>query len=452
MHKRFWLIVAVAALTVSCGKQSALEFRYLKDAEVRKAIENYTPVYPATEFAVFSDAHLYDTVLGTNGTAFETYLANDRKLLVFSEEIIDAALPDILNSGAKFVIVCGDLTKDGELIDHELFASKIARLEQAGIRVYVVPGNHDIRNPRSVNYHGPLTSPVPNISTNDFARIYADYGYNRAIERDPNSLSYVAEPVEGLWLLCLDSTINLTNDLLDESVTGGGFEQDTLNWIEDMLYKAVQANKAVIAVEHHGVNEHWDGQRKLHPEYLLNHYEDISKMFAAYKVRMVFTGHYHSQDVSYKNWGNGNFIFDIETGSLVTYPCPWRTVTIGSDQTMSVVSHFVTNIPSMPAGFVEYASNYVRNGIIGIAVGKIMHYGVDEGEARKVAPQVGDAYVAHYRGDENPGGRQIIDKSGLGFMGRLVINNQSYVIKGLWKDTPGSDNVIVIDLRTGAWH
>ena len=65
-------------------------------------------------FAVFSDPHLYDaTNLGSSGTALEAYLASDRKMLVQSEEILDAALADLKGEGLDFVLVSGDLTKDG---------------------------------------------------------------------------------------------------------------------------------------------------------------------------------------------------------------------------------------------------------------------------------------------------------------------------------------------------
>lgn len=446
------LAAALAAILFGAGR-TAPSFRYLHDTELSAELAAYTPVYPGVKFAVISDDHLYDSRLGTNGWAFTDYLHHDRKMLALSEEILDTALPKIIAEKPDFLLVCGDLTKDGERQDDELLASKLAKVKAAGIKVFVIPGNHDIWNTRAVRFEGSNTIRVSNVSPTDFTNIYTPYGYGQAIARDPGSLSYVAEPVPGLWLLCLDSTIHVSNRSIPETVTAGGFEQPTVDWIEGILARAVKEHKAVIAAEHHGVNPHWEGQQKLHSEYLLNHYEDFSKMFAAYKVRVVFTGHYHSHDVSFRKWGDGQFVYDVETGSFVTYPSPWRIVTVdGGSQTLNIDSRFVTSIPSMPDGFVTYASNFTYNGVWGIAVDTIMGYHVPRNQAEKIADEVSSAFLAHYAGDENPGSRQIIDKRGLGLMGRLVINNQAYVIRGLWHDSPAPDVKLSIDLRTGEWH
>jgi len=70
-----------------------------------------------------------------------------------------------------------------------------------------VPGNHDIQNAGAASYSGDATTPVPSIAPADFSTIYQDFGLGDAISRDPDSLSYVAELVPGLWLLALDSCI-----------------------------------------------------------------------------------------------------------------------------------------------------------------------------------------------------------------------------------------------------
>ena len=98
-------------------------------------------------FAVLSDLHFYDPRLGTSGQAFEDYLNQDPKLLKESEAILDAAITNIVQQHVQFVLVAGDLTKDGELLDHVRVAQQLRRLEQRGIQVFVIPGNHDINNP-----------------------------------------------------------------------------------------------------------------------------------------------------------------------------------------------------------------------------------------------------------------------------------------------------------------
>ena len=45
-------------------------------------------------------------------------------------------------------------------------------------------------------------------------------------------------------------------------------------------------------------------------------------------MQYVFTGHMHANDIASITTENGNTLYDIETGSVVTYPSPARSVTI----------------------------------------------------------------------------------------------------------------------------
>lgn len=52
-------------------------------------------------------------------------------------------------------MISGDLTKDGEKEGHEALAARLEALKQAvpGLKVYVVPGNHDLRNCQRLNFN-----------------------------------------------------------------------------------------------------------------------------------------------------------------------------------------------------------------------------------------------------------------------------------------------------------
>ena len=132
-------------------------------------------------FAVISDPHLYDRHLGDSGQAFEDYLNQDPKLLRESEAILEAAIESIVQQRMSFVIVYGDITKGGELQDHVLMTRHIARLEQRGIQIFVVPGNHDINNPDAVAYGGDMNRPFSGITPRLFRGLYDRFGYGQAI-------------------------------------------------------------------------------------------------------------------------------------------------------------------------------------------------------------------------------------------------------------------------------
>ncbi len=143
-------------------------------------------------------------------------------------------------------------------------------------------------------------------------------------------------------------------------------------------------------------------------------------------------------------------VYDIETGSLVTYPDPYRLVSIDANQKTSIRSEY---IKSHPSDFPEYARNYSLDGIEGIATKAIMSYGVKQEEAARLARQVAAAFAAHYAGDEKlPAGQEVIQTSGLSLRGWLVVTFRKDLVYGLWNDLEPPDNSIVINLRTGEWE
>ena len=221
-----------------------------------------------------------------------------------------------------------------------------------------------------------------------------------------------------------------------------------------MLEKAATEKKAVIVMVHHGIVEHYVGQEKNFGEYILDDFPAVSKLLAMYNARLVFTGHYHAQDITEERWLEANkFIFDIETGSLVTYPAPYRIVSIDASQKATVQTKHVESISSHPDDFREYARAYVESGIQGIATGTIMGYKVGRAEAEKLAEEVAQAFIAHYAGDENlPPNQKVMQTKGLSMPGRLVVFFRKDLVIGLWDDLEPPDNNITIDLKTGEWQ
>ncbi len=177
------ICVLMVMSLVACSAGQELKFKYESNASLHDSLKA-APAYPETSFIVFSDPHLYDTSLGTEGKAFESYLADDRKLLRESTEILESAIAAIKNEKASFVLIPGDMTKDGELSSHRLVVSYLEQLEASGKKVYVVPGNHDIKNGHSFKYVGDTAERVPNITPAEFADMYGDFGYKEALYRD----------------------------------------------------------------------------------------------------------------------------------------------------------------------------------------------------------------------------------------------------------------------------
>ena len=432
--------------------------RQLKDKKMKRAFSLIISVltayscmaqdavsdFPETHFMVFSDPHYYDPSLGTDGEAFQSYLDKDRKLLKQSRELMLEALDIVAGTDASFVLIPGDLTKDGTRVSHLEFAGLINEIEKSGKKVYVVPGNHDVSNGEAHSYRGGETITVDNVGPEQFKTIYSNFGYKEALYEDTASLSYVAEPVDGLWVVGLDACLYKQNLPGGHPVTNGAFSPETLLWIEGVASEAHKKGKRMIAFMHHGVVEHYKGQEKFYGEYLVDDHKKVSKKFANLGINVVFTGHYHAQDIAMQQLKNGNYIYDIQTGSLVTYPCPIREIRINNNM-MQVSSLFVEKIDSHPDDFAGFSKEYVHSGISGIAEKTLVSYKLKPEEAAKLSGQVADAFLAHYAGDEIVPERYL-DLSGVGLWGRLIILFKRKLIVGLYNDLPPEDNNVTLNL------
>ncbi|MBU2644796.1 metallophosphoesterase [bacterium] len=433
---------------VSCSPPKSL---YQTSGKIQALIQTKT-TYPEARFIVVSDTHYFDPRLGTTGKAFQAYLDKDRKLLAESSELMTAAVQAIEKLPADFVIISGDLTKDGEKSSHQAVAENLARIVQSGKGVFVIPGNHDILNGEAIAFDGDQTRAVENITPDEFAVIYEDYGYAASLDRDTETLSYLAEPVPGLWLLALDSCLWKTNEPGKHSRSGGAFSQHTLQWIESTLIRAKREKKSVMAMVHHGVLEHYPSNDNYYPQYLIHDHERVAEMLAHYDVMLVFSAHFHAQDITRKSFGqSGKVIYDIETGSLVTAPCPYRIVEITFDQKAVIQSRFIDTIPSHPEDFKTYREDYVFDGTIKLGDAALKKYMVSEKDRQRLNPQIARAYITHLRGDEvRPA--TILDKTELGLWGRLILALQGDLIDGWYTDLPPADNQVTIDLTDGTYQ
>ena len=404
-----------------------------------------TPVYPDVFFAVISDLHVYDhSSLGSSGAAFEEALYSDRKYLLDSIDLLDYAIGDIIASGVSFVLIPGDLTKDGELINHEVAAKMLKRFTDAGVAVYVVPGNHDINNPRAVSYSGSKTAAVPSISAEEFSQIYKDFGFTAALRRDDDSLSYVTEPAEGLWLLALDSCRYRECRPGEKAIVSGKIGRKTKDWINGVLQTAAAKNKAVMAMMHHGVVEHWKGQAKLTPDYLVRDFHKFGQFFASNNVQLVFTGHYHAQDITCAQFA-GKFIYDIETGSLAAASCPVRYLEI-KDNVLQIRTENIIGKIRPGTDFAANARAFTKKAFMLEIAGILAKLKVSAKDRDYIAAAIADAFIAHCEGDENPALRPVFDRSRLGLWGRFISWYQRYIFDGLWTDLPPADNNVRLEL------
>ena len=312
-------------------------------------------------FIVMSDLNLLNSDELVEGDVPETA---SYASYVQSPLIMNLAMSQIIQQKPKALFITGNLTMAGELKSHEMVAGQLAAVEKMGIKVYVIPGSTDVNNPEAKSYNGESEKYAENITADDFARIYADYGYSEAVERDEHSLSYVIYPTDNLAVICLDDNRYNENQRVGEEpsdddvlVTEGRITKETLEWMQGVVAKA--AGRKVIVMMNHLVAAPFNGYDVLgslvnkeaadlgsffgggdedteaaEPYEVTN--DDIQQAFINMGIWAVFCGDLQCSDIQkvYVDGSDYNF-FQVATESMRSAFSAYRYVTVnGSDLTI----------------------------------------------------------------------------------------------------------------------
>jgi 3',5'-cyclic AMP phosphodiesterase CpdA len=269
-------------------------------------------------FAVVSDLHI-----ALPHTVWDH--ANRFHLVEVSIPALEVALSNLSQMNLDFLLLPGDLTQHGEPENHTWLAERLAQLP---FPVYVIPGNHDV--PVAVASEG-------FIGLTDFPHYYRKFGY-----QNPDQLYYTCEILPGVRLIALNSN---QFDLQGKQL--GCLDQTQLQWLEQVL--AAVNRELVLVMVHHNVLEHVPGQAR-HPltrRYMLQNAPVLLEILQRAGVQLVFTGHLHVQQIAYAQG-----VYDITTGSLVSYPHPYRVLQLQTDsqgrRRLQIESDYVKSVPDWP--------------------------------------------------------------------------------------------------------
>ena len=178
----------------------------------------------SAKIGVLSDTHYYPANYADDDDDFHDYVGGDPKLLEESNAISDKAVDMIIKDHPDYVLVTGDLTKDGEQQAEIDIANKFQKIEDEtqkagynngkGTQVFVINGNHDIYNTDAWNFNegtkqrepAPLVNSKDTFIANDphfhtknskgesmvqgatdpkfFRTVMANFGYKQAAEQD----------------------------------------------------------------------------------------------------------------------------------------------------------------------------------------------------------------------------------------------------------------------------
>ncbi len=290
-----------------------------------------------TRVMVVSDLHYLAKELYADSDLFLRALrSGDGKLTQYGDELLDALEKTALREMPDALVVSGDLTFNGEKASHQALAKRFERLRQAGVPVWVIPGNHDINTGAARGFTSVGWYSAEGAAEADFASIYADF-----MLYDPAGVqfSYAVPLNDSLWLAMTDVAY-----YRGMAQTFGLFAAGHREWLEGVLLRAQEAGAEVITVTHHSLIAHTDFLRD---SYQMMGYETMLSLARQYGVRLNLSGHLHIQHIAREG-----DTADAALGAFCLWPHRYAMVTLGDDGSLAYEARSV-DAGDLPDGLLE---------------------------------------------------------------------------------------------------
>ncbi|MCM1286148.1 MAG: metallophosphoesterase [Acetobacter sp.] len=297
--------------------------------------------YPAKAMKACGDEWIYRT----------TY---DQKCIAESEAILDSTIELLLaDKEIDIIFITGDNVCDGERAGHYELQKKLRKLTNAGKRVFIITGTHDL-HPQPLGYSKEKGEyQVEGCTRDELIDIYKEFGYDDAVATHHDTFSYVSK---------LDDTtrlIALNDDGIGFEDGFHGYFEDQLGWIKEQLEEGKKSGDKMLVITHHPLLAPSPFYEFYSKNQMLGNCDEIRDLFADYGVQFVFTGHSHMHNINYYDSEKGNRIYDINTASLIAYPSPIRRFEL-TDTELKVETLHITkldfDLKSM--SYMEYSKNH----------------------------------------------------------------------------------------------
>ena len=330
----------------------------------------------------------------SEGSDFMNNISEDNVIEEFCKPILDEVIPQILAEKPDLLLIPGELSYNGEKISHEAVARILKDISKQEIKVFVIPGNKDINNPSAKAYYGNSSASTLTITDEEFVKLYNDFGYKDPISRDPNSLSYLSQATNKVWILGIDSRKYPISK-------GGLIKPETMEWIKYWLAKAKEENVTVLPLCHFNVIEPFLGTANYAGAYVINNHTIIENDLTDAGLRVMFTATVHDI-VSHSH--PENTLYNISTGLLLIPPFQFRLITIDQNS-MKVETSLITSIDAViPGGInlLDYSKSFLQQRLIKmyttLFTGKPFNLPLEM--ANSYSPHFARATAAFYAGDE----------------------------------------------------
>jgi len=189
-------------------------------------------------------------------------------------------------------------------------------------------------------------------------------------------VSYVVEPIDGLWLMAIDGNVYIpkknaspdTKDSKNYSEASTGYnnvlsnKKHLIKWVEEISAEAKKQGKIIIAFSHFPMIDFNDDASAEIKELLgpnkwqLNRVpvEEVGQVFADAGLKIHFGGHMHINDTGIRTTEKGNTLVNIQTPSLAAYIPAYKLLTIKKDNLVDIQTITIDSVPQYDELFDLY--------------------------------------------------------------------------------------------------
>jgi len=351
------------------------------------------------------------------------------------------ALDDIAAKGIKIVAMPGDFSDDGQAYNirglHNILEQYHSKY---GINFYITTGNHDPVGPfyqdaGKDDFLGEDGSPLGiyskenigktthKIITKDIAESgyleilhelkdfgfypkkenlfwstpfdsgsFVGYSYETALQNADYSkrmyevskgfsvpdLSYVVEPIKGIWMIAIDGNTYIPKNIHENPNNPSNYKgasigynnvltnkKHLIDWVKKMMQEAKTNGKTVVAFTHYPMIDFSDGatdeikkllgEKKWQLERVPD--EEVAKSFADAGLQIHFAGHMHINDTGIRKIGD-KMLVNVLVPSLAAYLPAYKILTINSPDKMEVQTEILNDVPNFDELFPLYKKEY----------------------------------------------------------------------------------------------
>lgn len=239
----------------------------------------------------------------------------DGKVTHYTPEITAAFFEEVFAAKPEVLLLSGDLTYNGELASHEDLVLQLEEVAAAGIKVLVLPGNHDIAIPFAYSFQGDKAYYTDSVTEAEFKALYGQFGYDEAQFKDPASFSYVHEMSDRLWLVMID-----VNTLDNQGALSGA----TGIWLKSIMEAALGRGIQVISSTHQNVLTH---NPRFIDGFKIHNAEEVKAILEGGNTLVNLSGHIHIQDITDNETG----LIEIDTGSMAVADNSYGVIQLDAD-------------------------------------------------------------------------------------------------------------------------